>query len=191
MPLPIRRIGGRLSERLAEGLRKVGGPRKIDRAFSTDEVNDAMHRTLRRKAATLETRLEEAAGPGAVEGRTLSVQQALDAAQKDSTKTHVEPGTDRPTEYSKTHGNAVSFAPRLVAPDLRLSATTYAQLPAWCLAATARPLSRKHEKPITLTRVRNCLRVIRALVEWAGRHYGWRRPDRWREATMVRIRRTK
>lgn len=130
------------------------------------------------------------AGPGAVDGLTVTVHGALDAYHQYRKETEIDPDTGKPREAITTERNNIALVKRLMPADMRLTALSFAELHRWCKAISARPLSKETNQPIRRATVRNCLKTIRQWIRWASRNYGWKKPEDWHEATEVMVRRT-
>jgi hypothetical protein len=178
-------------DRLVRLIERTGGSVKIQPTATIEDWYAVQAENDKRRIEELEGRLKQLAGPAAVEGLTITVRVAIDAYVKHRSETQIDPDTGGPTEHSKTQGNVLRFAARLVEPDLRLTELTFTRLHTWCSSIAARPLSKKTGRPISRATVGNALKAIRAFVRWAGRNYGWQRPDEWKEATLVKVRPTK
>ncbi|MGC4031394.1 MAG: hypothetical protein QM754_06590 [Tepidisphaeraceae bacterium] len=144
---------------------------------------------LQNEIDSLKGMIRERLGDGAVEGQTISVDEALDAYTTYRKATEIDESGE-PTDNAKVEGTYCRLLARLIGTEVRLSALTYIEIDRWCKAIAARPVSLKSNKPIKLATVKHALKTLRLFIKWASRNYGWRKPDEWHEATKVNLRRT-
>jgi hypothetical protein len=111
------------------------------------------------------------------------VGQTLDAFGKSVVADKIDPATRRPTEWAVKVSDMCCFIRRQVPQELTLRDFNYAALNRLCVSLANRPPVKRGGTPCSPKYAGACLKTVRQWVRWLSKHYEWRRPEDWEEAT--------
>ncbi len=170
--------------RLEQEAKRLPPTVPVQTTATIEDYHKATIFQLQQQVKDLTAIIYEKLGAGTLAGPKISLHEAIDEFMLRRIK--AQPGV----ESVRTENNALKFA-RVHVPDCQLTALSWTELNDWFKAIAARPISKKFNTPIRKNSVKNCFKMMRQFIRWANKHYSWKRPEDWMEATLVRVRRTR
>jgi hypothetical protein len=185
------RVSVPLQEHDADGQRHelalVAAGVPVTPQVNMDDLRAGDMALMRERIAQLEAELKEFAGPRVAERSTVTLATVFDEWHAYRKQTAVMPGTNEPTDATMVEGRAVTFIKRHIPDGLKLAQLDYSQIDMICKKLASRPVSLKTGKPVSRQWARECLKIMRRVIRWSARTYGYRRPEEWEQAAKGNI----
>ena len=123
---------------------------------------------------------------------TITLYRAINAYAEWIRLQFLTPAEEGQTQTTSPHGNTLARQVELLKASISDCPLTedgfgYAQIEAMATYFKGRPPRKGTRKPISPATVQGQIKTLRRFIKWVPKHFAWRKPEDWHDATEYRI----